>query len=247
MDISKINSEIVSPLKDLHDIQEKIHDAIEQKNKSYERFLSKVLNFNPLKLDFKSPSLDPILINLSAYGWYVSYDVDVYRLFDAQRFLNAGKVKEMDELMYNLQEKRVPMIIDNFNKRFPHRALIINEAYKAYQNQMYYVCIPTFLSQIDGICEDMTNKKFFLNKRKTNLPEVSEWAEGLSDTRKYLIAVLLTKGAFQLHRSELNKINFTRHSVLHGESLDYGSKINALRIISLLGFLDDIFIPRPRR
>jgi hypothetical protein len=54
-----------------------------------------------------------------------------------------------------------------------------------------------------------------------------------------MCAALLNKGAFQMHSSQQNRISFTRHSVLHGEVNDYGTKINSLKAISLLTYISE--------
>ncbi len=42
-----------------------------------------------------------------------------------------------------------------------------------------------------------------------------------------------------MHASQENRLPFTRHSVLHGETSDYGTKINSLKAISLLTYISE--------
>jgi len=145
----------------------------------------------------------------------------------------------------------------------PNRNEILTEAFNLYEEQRYIACIPLFLSQIDGIVSDTGKNGFFIGKKSinsnenknqliymeylktftTNLPKNSEDAfKGLylmlysgvledTDTRT------ISNGSTKVDAKVIGGLN--RHGILHGkkEFINYGSKINALKVISLLLFV----------
>jgi hypothetical protein len=229
-----------------NDLQEQLSSAInrlqEERSHFYESFRRSV----ELRQSIQLPPLDPFLKDLAVYGWYVDFSMNVMDIFKAKKFINESNITAMDEMMGDLVSQRIESLVQNICKKFPAREKPLNEAFEAHSKEMYFVAIPVFLAQIDGICDEVTTKKFFINHHKEGqfIPQISEWAKSLGDARKLLAGVLLTKGAFQLHHSQHNEITFTRHSILHGDSSDYGTRINSLRVISLLAYLFDIFTPR---
>lgn len=95
------------------------------------------------------------------------------------------------------------------------------------------------LAQADGICKEMLNEYLFLKHKKK--PRTAIYVEQVaSNTFRAAIlsplAQTLPIGASEHERdkgfSELN-----RHMVLHGESLDYGTKTNSLKAISLINYV----------
>lgn len=230
--MTQINSKSLS----IH--ENELQEAFKELRKAEENFLQK------LKLpiiDFDNP-----LFTLAEYGWYVNMDINVMDLVKAIEFINLGKIDEMDEYMKSLFESRTKNIFQKAINLFPTRKHPILEAQKTFELAFYYSTIPLLFCQIDGIAEDIAKRKFFLNTKINGkfTPEISEWAKSLPDSRRLVAGSLLGKGAFQLHHSQPNKINFTRHSILHGETNDYGTKSNTLKVISLLGYLCDIAKPR---
>lgn len=103
--------------------------------------------------------------------------------------------------------------------------------------------MPVVFAQIDGLSYELTGYKFFDNDRRTYAPEIAKWVDAhasVSSLEEAYLSVLLNKGAFQKHRSNPNLISFTRHSILHGETTDYGTEINSLKAFSLLVFVSDM-------
>ncbi len=131
-------------------------------------------------------------------------------------------------------------------KRHPNRSDAIEQALKAHEAGLFYASMPVVFAQIDGLSYELTGYKFFDNDRRTYEPEIAKWVAanaGTSSLDVAFLSVLLDKGAFQKHRNNPNRISFTRHSILHGETTDYGTEVNSLKAFSLLLFLSDMCTP----
>jgi hypothetical protein len=140
--------------------------------------------------------------------------------------------------------KNISSIQETILKRHPARKLPLEACFRAHNNKDYYLSIPAIFTQCDGISKDKTGFSFFKNKSESGnrIPKTESWVNQsiAINLHKALASALTKKGAFQLHFSEKNKIDITRHSVLHGESIDYGTEINSLKAISLMIYLSDI-------
>lgn len=142
-----------------------------------------------------------------------------------------------------------------FYKSYPHRSEIYIEAFKLYEEERYLAAIPLFLAQIDGIITEFGLSGMFLgdNKLKNNSsPEKLKFFEYLKfyiHSNKSLIEyhqniieerseLSISKGTTQISSpNEIGQLN--RHGILHGNKdfLDYGSRINTLKVISLTLFI----------
>jgi hypothetical protein len=96
-------------------------------------------------------------------------------------------------------------------------------------NSRYRFCSP----------KQITEKYFFL--RKNNKPQVAAYVEQFfADAFKAALLSPLSKtlpiGASQGERSPDTEL-LNRHAVLHGESLNYGTRTNSLKAVSLINYV----------
>ncbi len=73
----------------------------------------------------------------------------------------AGRMKELDELMTRYIDSQLSEIEAELVARYPKRAALFGEAFKAHRLEMYASSITVLLSQPDGICLDLLGQKFF--------------------------------------------------------------------------------------
>lgn len=235
---------------DLREAHEKVSEVVAQFNQTLadtakqfeaenERFFSIIRSTN-------WGMASSILVQLAGYGWYVNYRFDMPQLGKIKECLDKGQITELDQLMEkwiaaDWKFIKLAVLVDH-----PERKSVLEQAFRAHEKGWYLLSIPVFFAQIDGICGELTGYKFFLNKQlsdNTYGPKVREWASANGNKtgiEQALCEVLMYKGAFQLHEKQDNKIGFTRHSVLHGETNDYGTKINSLKAVSLLAYINDV-------
>lgn len=192
--------------------------------------------------------LEAAVAAMAKHGWYVDPDQGLDDLETLQTLIDAGNTSKVDELMMAHLETRLDAIEEALVAELPKREKILRSAFAAHRRGDYELSIPVLLIQADGACVDLTNHHFFLKARNTHVPEVAVHLEAISSTEDALflrpISLELPISASEKTRERIAaERNWTsweelnRHQVLHGESIDYGSRLNSLKAISLLNYL----------
>ena len=177
--------------------------------------------------------------SLANYGWYFDFNIPLSNLWDIEEAIASGEIDQAEAALAEYFENHLQEIEQFINKQFPHRAHIITQAIKAYRNGDHYLAIPALFTQADGICLDLFSQHLFIRKNKK--PQVAIFIEEI-ESSGYESAILsplviVTPITASKHEREkgFNRLNW--HMVLHGESLDYGTKVNTLKVISLINYL----------
>lgn len=197
--------------------------------------------FEELQRSFRElpPRTQEALIILGNHGWYLDLEMPLPYLWQVKKALEEGSAQEVEKALVTYFEERLDEIEESIVGRFPARKKIISAAFSAHRRCEYELSIPVFLAQTDGICKEVVNEHFFMKQNKR--PRTATYVEQIAaDTyRAALLSPLahsLPIGASEKERgpgfTELN-----RHMVLHGESLDYGTKTNSLKAISLINYV----------
>lgn len=138
---------------------------------------------------------------------------------------------------------------------YPKRKTIYQEAFKLYEEERYLAAIPLLLAQIDGIISEygiagmFNGKKELKNNAKVEELKFFEYLKLYTHSNKSLIEyhqnIIEERSEFSISKNT-NKISdphkigqLNRHGILHGNKdfLDYGSRINTLKVISLTLFI----------
>ena len=179
---------------------------------------------------------------LPRYGWYPMFAMLPSDPLQLVRKLKAGDHLAVEEFMDDLISKNLAEIERLAVNRYPERECILREAFQAHRENRYYLSIPVFLTQSEGICFEQTNLKLFsnrdnksvLNKFVKNLEE-----QGIIDI---LCQAIASPSCFNVPESLRGEFSFgpNRHEILHGININYGIRSNSIRAISLLNFIIEI-------
>lgn len=209
----------------------------------YQKSLSGIITpaFEELQGSFRElpPKIQDALLLLAQHGWYLDFNMPLPSLWDIREAISSGEIDEVEETLVEYFENQLDEIENSFSAQFPHRSHIIASAFKAHRNGEYFLSIPVLLAQTDGICKEVVDQYLFMKKDKK--PRTAIYVEQIAaDTYKAALLSPLAAstpiGASEHEREQgFNLLN--RHMVLHGESLDYGSKVNSLRAISLVNYV----------
>ena len=179
------------------------------------------------------------LAMLGQNGWYLSLDMEISATYEEFRQLEDGKLNEVDESMCAFYEERLDEIEKQLIETFPHRSHILERAFGAHQRAAYELSVPVFLSQADGICLELTD--FQLYRRKKGQPTTAGFVEQLAADSiiKILLEPLRVPLPITASSEERKKYPYAlnRHQILHGQSVDYGTRTNSYKAISLLHFV----------
>lgn len=213
------------------EFQKSIHDLVAPAFKELQK------SFHELP-----PRTREALLLLGDHGWFLDLEIPLPGLWTLKKALENGEVKDAEDALVEYFENRLETIKESIIERFPHRAHLIKAAFNAHQRQEYELSIPVLLAQTDGICKEVVNQYFFLKKNKK--PRTARYVEQIvADTYKAALLSPLAQ-TLPINASESERPNgfdaLNRHMVLHGESLDYGSKINSLKAISLINYVSHV-------
>jgi hypothetical protein len=211
--------------------------------KEYQKSLNKILSpvFEELQRSLRElpPKIQEALLLLAEHGWYLDFNMPPPSLWEIKKAISSGEIIQIEEALVDYFESQLEEIEKSITAQFPHRAHIISSAINAHRRGEYCLSIPVLLAQTDGICKEVVDQYLF--KKKNKKPETAIYVEQLAaDTyMAALLSPLTTNNPISQSEGErkegFNMLN--RHMVLHGESLDYGSKVNGLKAISLINYV----------
>jgi len=188
------------------------------------------------------------LRELAKYGWYIDYSHLPKTSIELGEKLKNGKVDEVDQFLINYYENELKNIETRLINKNNHRKEIFEEGFQNHRNKNYSSSITLLLTQADGLCYDKSKKLFFKNnskltRKKNYKPEIEEiLANDSVILLKEFLAPMNEPTAINEHSSNLKKfpVRLNRHEILHGIDSNYGTKINSLKIISFLSYINDV-------
>ena len=194
------------------------------------------LKHNLQKLPERTKAIQHIL---AARGWYVLPQMPLtFYLLEPQTVKDAPNV---DDVIGQFIEEHIDETEADLILEFPNRAAILREAFACHREEKYAASITVLLTQADGIVIDLLGKPFFSKERDSSDPQTRKVIEELQlDVyRKMMLEPLITRGGMSANRQELDQYpeSLHRHQILHGIDLTYPTKLNSLKVISLVGYL----------
>lgn len=182
------------------------------------------------------------LVGLANRGWFLDPEIAWHILVQAALAIDEGKLDAADAMMAAHFESRVGDIEKKLSVALPHRAPKFKSAFAAHRRGEYDLSILAFMAQADGICAELRGGHFFLKDRVTGkslaapLDGVYE-GEPLARIARLALSDDLPIRERLSKRAKSGSTALNRHAVMHGESLDYDTKDNSLRALSLLNYV----------
>ena len=174
---------------------------------------------------------------LAEYGWFPDPSLLLGAKLFAERIGNDTGVAE--QLLADLFRRKLPSIENELVELYPQRRHLLSEGFEAHRQEKYGLSILMFLAQADGIIYDQYSKGVFSKPERKNL-RLGGFQEQPSDILASFLLLFdedsLPIWATRKDRSSIF-CGFNRHQVMHGESVDYNTKENSLKAVSLLSWL----------
>ncbi|WP_127559271.1 hypothetical protein [Saccharospirillum alexandrii] len=179
----------------------------------------------------------------AAIGWFItseSYMANMKKAFDeGQEKLDSYMIAEIDHNYSKIKESLL--------QKHENRKHILSVAFDLYEQQNWISCIPLFLSQTEGIFSENVGSLLFSEHdlRKQKLQE--RFKDKAGEYMPYLYTPFESKTQFSAGISSASdnkkKNGPNRNGILHGsrKHLDYGTKINGYKCISLLSYVSMVF------
>lgn len=183
-----------------------------------------------------------MVMEMSEYGWF-PFEESLRRL--------PLKNETLDNYMENVIDSELHDLRVGIIELYPHRKHILDTAFSLYESKNYIACIPLFLSQIDGIPHDFKKVHFFTAKRGDYkfpgyLKSQMEGNKVFTENADLFLEIINKANDIYISGSTYNENEtpddlkiLNRHGILHGIGgyLNYGTKINAQKTISLLCYV----------
>lgn len=136
-------------------------------------------------------------------------------------------------------------IFKNWKNRIQNdkRIKILEEAINAHFEGRYFLSVPIFFIQIEGIiCEKFDHKKNFSKKDlEKYLLKANE--EDSPDEINIFLNMLIENQYKNFYHGDEFSFDFNRHAIFHGEDLSYGNEVISLKSILILDFILNILYP----
>ena len=177
-------------------------------------------------------------------GWFATSDTflgEMKKSFDvSQENLDAYMI---EEISFNYQSIKSTLLDSH-----PKRKEILECAFKLHEEENWIACIPLFLTQAEGIFCEHTDAYLFSGKERRKDCLQSKFKEHAEAYMPYLYAPFEAKTQFASNNNSCSpkqkRNGPNRNGILHGDNrhLDYGSKLNSYKCISLLSYLSMVFV-----
>lgn len=182
------------------------------------------------------------LVALANRGWFLDPEIAWHVLVHAASAIDEGKFDEADAMMSAHFEGRLADIEGKLSAALPHRASKFKSAFAAHRRGEYDLSILAFMAQADGVCAELRGGHFFLKDRTTGksmaaTPDDVYDGEPLARIARRALSDDLPIRERMSKRAKSGSTALNRHAVMHGESLDYDTKDNSLRALSLLNYV----------
>ena len=177
------------------------------------------------------------LLTLGQEGWYVPPEMPFTGAIRVARHFREGDTESANLALVTYFEEHLAVHRQELADAFPHRATILNRAFDAHERGWYELSIPVFLSQADGLCQELMQVGLYQKKdgRPAIVFQLEDRYSVLSSFLEPLRHSLPLTATRQQRVDASSQLN--RHAVLHGESLDYGTQLNSCRAISVLRYV----------
>lgn len=181
------------------------------------------------------------VVELANRGWFFDPSMPLSSMWQTKALIGEGKAGQADAFMAAHFEKRLDEIEAQLTSALPERARFFNAGFEAHRRGEFSVSILMFIAQADGVCAELRGGHFFLKDRKGK-PQPAAYAEGFAGNFIDEIAHLALAEDLSIRGRMARWLasgatGLNRHGVMHGESLDYDTKENSLRAISLLNYV----------
>jgi hypothetical protein len=183
---------------------------------------------------------------LAQRSWYPSLIMPAFdpRLFELVRH---HRTAALDAHMAAFAEAHLDEFVRRALSTFPDRASFFRDTFWAHRRRRYRLSIPVRLAQADGICDEILGVGLYKRRegRLATTGAVEEYLPTGTLTAWVVTQLTPLQSPSGLHRpawsaEDIPPGSLSRHGVLHGVDLDYGTRINSLRAFMVVAYLSEL-------
>jgi hypothetical protein len=180
---------------------------------------------------------------LIPYGWVFSPSLPIS--FTEKIYLQL-KDKGVEEVIGRITEYFSDKVCKEIIERicsesgFNDRLHLIKDAFRAHCEKKYSLSIPVFLAQADGAFMGQFQNYLYAKKKSCLIKDSSFFKSSnvMVESFENFIREVLAQ-SYGL-KDNIPEGVFARHPILHGRSVDYGTKENSIRAILLVDYVSFI-------
>jgi len=151
----------------------------------------------------------------------------------------AGEPEKAHEALCVCFEEQMDDIVDGLRKAFPERARHVEQAVAAHRRREYALSIPVFLLEADGICQELVGAQAYQKEGGQRAIANAISSRARDDAfHLAMCAALITITPLVYGPKERAQHGMTdsvnRHTVLHGEDVNYDTRRNSCQALSFL-------------
>ena len=174
---------------------------------------------------------------LMKHGWVMPLNMssrDIRRIVE----LFETNPDEANEELCESLEGSSNHIRNSLIEQYSSRAGILNDAFDAHEDDKYNLSVPVFLAQADGMWKERCKRNLFFQGTDNAIRSLADDHSEGSFIHNFVIALLNPSLPLFLSANERppNFEGLNRHLVLHGESLNYGTRKNSLQAIAFVDY-----------
>jgi hypothetical protein len=180
-----------------------------------------------------------------AEGWFFGWHDGLQSLMELVESFGTTQSPTVDDVMAAYYRINLPSFADELTSKYPLRAPAIKAAVNAHTSpadEGYFLSIPVFIAQADGLSAEITGKSPMtkagkvLREKYADDPELLDLLCPFLELHGsgFMMSAKARQDAAQASGKSFTALN--RHQVMHGERSDYGTEINSLKAFSFLVF-----------
>lgn len=157
---------------------------------------------------------------------------------------NAEFIEKLKQIVCD----NIKIIEQDIKCSIKNRVHLIDEIFRLFELKYFSSMITLSLSQIDGIMKKITNDNGLYSsnhehkKINPSKPKYLESEFYISFFSEYELLNIENRNNYELFKKGVKDLSlFNRHSILHGESTNFGHELNATKTILLLYFIANLY------
>ncbi len=153
---------------------------------------------------------------LAANGWYLDPELSFPDLFDAADLFEEEATERAHQKLCDHFDNRLDAVQRDLCSRFANRAGILTPAFDAHRRGEYALTVPVFLSQADGICQELVGVQLYA--RRNGMPQLAAYlrVESTTPFRASLLYPLVERNPISAGPAERSGLAdlLNRHAIL---------------------------------
>ncbi|MFN0728765.1 hypothetical protein [Polaribacter gochangensis] len=161
------------------------------------------------------------------YGWYIYDGSSLEEVLIILKLLNETNIKKAEEKIKIIFEDNLNEIETDLSKLNKESSQIIKEAFHCHKMKLFYASTILFISLSDGLTKGKLFTKSYIQKIKKK------------NKNHFLLNIFNDENPVNKNYipNKSSNSELMRHGIMHGNSTNYGNKINSLKALSLYHFI----------